>query len=260
MAMRGALTHRKTRRLAKLMAVPLPCALGLMEALWHVTAEQAPTGAIGRLSNQDIADEMFWDGDADTLIQSFIDAGLLNVHEQFRLVVHNYHKYADQATKRKVARHGLEFAVIDEQCLVMASQELDVTGLPVPVPVPVPETSTRDQSPAPEPEVAPLAFARPQMAEAVAYAVKLGMPEREGSAYMDYHTSKGWKVGKEPMKDWKAAMRTWNRNWRERQPRSAPGSGPPPITPEQARAMLTGEGLEDKGSPLQANRNSGGMG
>lgn len=31
----------------------------------------------------------------------------------------------------------------------------------------------------------------------------------EAQAFFDYHESKGWKVGTEPMKNWKAAVRTW---------------------------------------------------
>ena len=30
--------------------------------------------------------------------------------------------------------------------------------------------------------------------------------------FFDYYSSNGWKVGKNPMKDWKAAVRTWERN------------------------------------------------
>lgn len=34
--------------------------------------------------------------------------------------------------------------------------------------------------------------------------------------FFDYYTSNGWRVGKNPMKDWKAAVRTWERNsWTE---------------------------------------------
>ena len=33
-------------------------------------------------------------------------------------------------------------------------------------------------------------------------------PER----FIDYYTAKGWKIGKHPMKDWKAAIRTWEKN------------------------------------------------
>lgn len=30
--------------------------------------------------------------------------------------------------------------------------------------------------------------------------------------FFDFYESKGWKVGKEPMKDWKACVRTWEKN------------------------------------------------
>lgn len=30
--------------------------------------------------------------------------------------------------------------------------------------------------------------------------------------FSDYYSAKGWKVGKSPMKDWKAAVRTWEKN------------------------------------------------
>ena len=30
--------------------------------------------------------------------------------------------------------------------------------------------------------------------------------------FIDYYMANGWKVGKSPMKDWKAAIRTWERN------------------------------------------------
>lgn len=38
-------------------------------------------------------------------------------------------------------------------------------------------------------------------------------------AFFDYYESKGWKVGKSPMKDWRAAVRTWeSRNKARPQP------------------------------------------
>ena len=30
--------------------------------------------------------------------------------------------------------------------------------------------------------------------------------------FIDYYDANGWKVGKNPMKDWKASIRTWERN------------------------------------------------
>ena len=34
-------------------------------------------------------------------------------------------------------------------------------------------------------------------------------------AFVDYYTANGWKVGKNPMRDWKAAVRTWTRKDKE---------------------------------------------
>lgn len=34
----------------------------------------------------------------------------------------------------------------------------------------------------------------------------------DAERFYDYYESKGWKVGKAPMKDWKAAVRMWSRN------------------------------------------------
>lgn len=40
--------------------------------------------------------------------------------------------------------------------------------------------------------------------------------------FVDFYASKGWKIGREPMRDWKAALRGWER--REEKP-PAPGCG-----------------------------------
>lgn len=34
----------------------------------------------------------------------------------------------------------------------------------------------------------------------------------DAERFIDYYTANGWKVGKNTMKDWKAAVRTWERN------------------------------------------------
>lgn len=44
--------------------------------------------------------------------------------------------------------------------------------------------------------------------------------------FYDYYESNGWKVGKNPMKDWKAAIRNWARNDYDK-PKENKGSGNP---------------------------------
>jgi hypothetical protein len=40
--------------------------------------------------------------------------------------------------------------------------------------------------------------------------------------FVDFYTSKGWKIGKDKMKDWQAAIRTWERKHKENQKVSSP--------------------------------------
>ena len=36
----------------------------------------------------------------------------------------------------------------------------------------------------------------------------------DAQSFIDFYSSKGWMIGKNKMKDWKAAVRTWERNER----------------------------------------------
>lgn len=110
MALRGTLTHRKTRRLARALSIP-PCfALGMLEAMWDVTAEHAPDGAIGAMSDEDIAMEMFYDGDASKMIEAMVAAELLDRDETFRLIVHDWHIHSDDTTDVKLGRWRRRYA------------------------------------------------------------------------------------------------------------------------------------------------------
>lgn len=46
--------------------------------------------------------------------------------------------------------------------------------------------------------------------------------------FVDYYTANGWKAGRNPMKDWKACVRTWEQNQRP-QTRPAYGNGATPM-------------------------------
>jgi len=47
--------------------------------------------------------------------------------------------------------------------------------------------------------------------EVAAYCLERGNGVDAGR-FVDFYASKGWLVGKSPMKDWKAAVRTWERD------------------------------------------------
>lgn len=57
-------------------------------------------------------------------------------------------------------------------------------------------------------------FRKPAVAEITAYcAERKNKVDPQG--FWDFYESKGWKIGSQPMKDWKAAVRTWERNQRD---------------------------------------------
>lgn len=54
-------------------------------------------------------------------------------------------------------------------------------------------------------------FTPPDVVEVQAYCYERGNTV-DAQAFVDFYSSKGWMVGKNKMKDWKAAVRTWERN------------------------------------------------
>lgn len=70
-------------------------------------------------------------------------------------------------------------------------------------------------SPIPPPSVKPVRNVIPPTVDMVsAYAderAKSGRISVDVDEFYDFYTSNGWKVGKNPMKDWQAAFRTWEK-------------------------------------------------
>ncbi len=83
--------------------------------------------------------------------------------------------------------------------------------------------SENDSYCSPPPPSGPKRFVPPTLAEVQSYVAERQSPV-DPQGFIDFYASKGWMVGKTPMKDWKAACRnaeTWER-W-SRAEASAPG-------------------------------------
>jgi uncharacterized protein YdaU (DUF1376 family) len=57
-------------------------------------------------------------------------------------------------------------------------------------------------------------FSRPKPSEVEEYAQQIGF-SLDGNHFCDYYEARGWQLNTGPMKDWKAAVRTWKRNRKE---------------------------------------------
>lgn len=76
----------------------------------------------------------------------------------------------------------------------------DTTIYPNPNPDPNPNKTTRGKK-----------FQKPSLEEVKAYCLER-KNEVDPQKWLDHYTAKGWMIGKNKMKDWKAAIRTWEGN------------------------------------------------
>lgn len=81
---------------------------------------------------------------------------------------------------------------------------------------------------------------KPTIEEIKSYMLEIKCPSyfTESEKFFDHHESKGWVVGRAPMKNWQAACRTWKRFVEERlgrfhpkteMPNRVSGNAPPVI-------------------------------
>lgn len=104
--------------------------------------------------------------------------------------------------------HGKEMATPVAEPLAIGEQ----SHVPSPSPVP-------SQVPAQSPEHTQergSRFVKPTLDAIKLHAAKLGLPETEAEKFFNYYQSNGWRVGRNPMKSWQAAMVNWRTNWEER--------------------------------------------
>ena len=60
-------------------------------------------------------------------------------------------------------------------------------------------------------------FVKPTIEEVSDYITEKGY-HVDAENFINYYESKGWLVGKSPMKNWKAAVKTWEKTWKDSHP------------------------------------------
>ncbi len=129
---RGGPQHPKVILLAAALGIERYAAVGLLECLWHWTAQYAPRGDLGRYDDATIAQAVGF-ADGSRLVKVLVACRLLDPHPTHRLVVHDWHDHADQAVQRVLSRRGEGF-VSNEKGKRKASsrrlaRELDMSSL-----------------------------------------------------------------------------------------------------------------------------------
>lgn len=92
--------HPKTKKLARLLGVSLPAAVGHLHYLWWWALDFAQDGVLDKYDAEDIADAMQWEGDADQLVEALLSSGYIDDTDD-GLVVHDWHDYAGKLLERR---------------------------------------------------------------------------------------------------------------------------------------------------------------
>jgi hypothetical protein len=149
MALRAVTEHPKFARLKQLLGLSKCPTLGYLEGLWHFAGKYTPHGDLGKYGDAEIEAWLEWDGPAGKLMESFRTAGWIDTSDKHRLVIHDWHLHADNATKLSVKRSGRDFVtktdtvcahrgdIVEESVTPLRLPEPGAGAVPEPVPEPV---------------------------------------------------------------------------------------------------------------------------
>lgn len=153
---RGTHRHPKLYKLCELLKVRRPTALGYLELLWEFTRDFAPQGDVGRFPDKSIEAALDWSGKAGKLVSSLVEAGWIDRHPKWRLLVHDWHDHAEDSVRKRLKRNSLDFLTYREKLTgqstvtdrTMSATQSENGGLPLPRPMPKPRP---EPEPKPEP-------------------------------------------------------------------------------------------------------------
>lgn len=91
--------HPKTRRLARLLGVSRPAAIGHLHLLWWWSLDYAQDGDLSRFDPDDLADAAEWDDDPASFMEGLRRAGFLDDDAR----IHDWHDYAGRLVSRRNA-------------------------------------------------------------------------------------------------------------------------------------------------------------
>lgn len=214
--------HPKTKRLAKALNVSIPTALGHLLLLWWWALDYAQDGDLSKFSDEEITEATGWqEADASALVNALCCSGFIDDLGSGKYAIHDWDNYAGSLMERRDTQR--EQARIRQQrrreavkasliAPVTRDVTLDVTHCHDPRVEKSRVENSREEKKEKDPHAdKPRRFTAPSVAEIAAYCV-----ERKNNInaqrFFDFYESKGWRVGNQPMKNWKAAVRTWEQS------------------------------------------------
>ena len=146
-------THPKTKRLARILGINLPQAVGHVQYLWWWAADFAPNGCLNAYDAADVADACLWPGDPIVFVEALLCCGGVERRGFIEKttegwIIHDWNEYQGRIiayrelnAKRMRERRASHVQRTDvaQDSHVQDTTDVRVThaeDLPVPVPVP----------------------------------------------------------------------------------------------------------------------------
>jgi hypothetical protein len=230
--------HPKTLRLAAALGISRREACGLLDDLWTWALDAAQIdGLLLGMSATDIAVALDYPHKQGAkLLDAMTLSGYMDVTDGGEYALHDWYDYAGKLNDRR--QRDAEYQRKKRTTIVRQSTDVGTTSerhRAVPYPT-VPNrtipnrTISEGGNGAASPRPSPARFTPPSLDEVRAYCKERGSrvdPEK----WHDFYASKGWMVGKNKMRDWKAAVRTWEKEDAIR-PRTATDPNSRPYIPD----------------------------
>lgn len=179
--------HPKIFKLCKELKINRPQALGHLHCLWWWTIENRENGDLIGLFDKDLAQACDWDGDPKKLVVALKNTGWLGTD----MCVTDWHDYSWRLLRLRTSNRERQKRYRDIT--------RDVRSYVPPATIPnltIPNHKERT---------------RPTQGEVISFFQDQSL----ANSFYDYYQANGWKIGRNPMKDWMAAARNWKRRQSE---------------------------------------------
>lgn len=191
--------HPKLKRLAKLLDVSLPTAVGHLHYLWWWALDFAESGDLSNFTPEELAAEALWEGDPQRFVGSLREAGFLDANGQ----LHDWDEYTGRLVDKRQTNRERQRAYRERKRITQKAREHngDVTvtsplrhGATVPNPTVPNSTSSSGRS-----NMAGIQEGQPtrQAATPAAPVVSLEretLPMADGAAYRLYLDTHGGQI------------------------------------------------------------------
>lgn len=209
----GLREHKKVFACADLLGISRVTMVGTLTSIWLWALDNAQDGSLEGVSNRTIARICDWkENKADLLVGALVETGWLDQNEN-GLEIHDWMDYAGKLMdRREKDRERKRNTGIRKNSAGIPAETTRNSCATVPNRT-VPNRTINNiigETAAPSPGNT-RHFVPPTLDEVQAYCRERGN-NVDAQRWYDHYTSNGWIVGRTKMKDWKAAVRTWERS------------------------------------------------